>query len=183
MFHLGDTAQSPREIEELSDELIGPEKADAFWKQWRETYITEADIDRIKAMGFNSVRVPIHWKLFDSENSEGFRLLDRLVEWARKDHIYVIIDLHCAPGGQTGTNIDDSYGYPWLYLSKDAQQHTVAIWRGIAAHYSKEPTVLGYDLLNEPIPISLKCSVSIQTWNRSIDEWLRRCARWTRIMS
>jgi len=97
MFHLGDTAQSPREIEELSYELIGPEKADAFWKQWRETYITEADIDRIRAMGFNSVRVPIHWKFFDSENAEGFRLLDRLVEWARKDHIYVIIDLHCAP--------------------------------------------------------------------------------------
>jgi len=152
MFHLGDTAQSPREIEELSYELIGPEKADAFWKQWRETYITQADIDRIKAMGFNSVRVPIHWKFFDSENGEGFRLLDRLVEWARKDHIYVIIDLHCAPGGQTGTNIDDSYGYPWLYLSPEAQQHTIAIWRGIAAHYAKEPIVLGYDLLNEPIP-------------------------------
>ena len=152
MFHLGDTAQSPREIEELSYELIGPEKADAFWKQWRETYITAADIDRIKAMGFNSVRVPIHWKFFDSENADGFRLLDQLVEWARKDHIYVIIDLHCAPGGQTGTNIDDSYGYPWLYLSPDAQKQTIALWRGIAAHYAKEPVVLGYDLLNEPIP-------------------------------
>ena len=152
MFHLGDSAQSPREIEELSYELIGPEKADAFWKRWRETYITEGDINRLKAMGFNSVRVPIHWKYFDQENAEGFRLLDRLVQWSRKDHIYIIIDLHCAPGGQTGTNIDDSYGYPWLYLSAEAQKHTIEIWRRIAAHYSKEPTVLGYDLLNEPIP-------------------------------
>lgn len=152
MFHLGDSAQSPREIEELSYELIGPAKADAFWKQWRETYITEGDIDRIQAMGFNSVRVPIHWKYFDQENAEGFRLLDRLVEWARKDHIYIIIDLHCAPGGQTGTNIDDSYGYTWLYLSGEEQKHTIEIWRRIAAHYSQEPMVLGYDLLNEPIP-------------------------------
>jgi endoglucanase len=152
MFHLGDTAQAPREIEALSYELIGPEKADLFWRQWRENYTTEADIDRIKAMGFNSVRVPIHWKFFDRENAEGFRLLDRLVQWARKDHIYVIIDLHCAPGGQTGTNIDDSYGYPWLYMSPEAQQHTIAVWRRVAAHYSKEPVVLGYDLLNEPIP-------------------------------
>lgn len=152
MFHLGDGAQSPREIEQLSYELIGPAKADAFWKEWREIYITEADIDRLKAMGFNSVRIPIHWKFFDQDNAEGFRLLDRLVEWARKDRIYLIIDLHCAPGGQTGTNIDDSYGYPWLYLSPEAQKHTIAIWRRIAAHYSKEPIVLGYDLLNEPIP-------------------------------
>lgn len=152
MFHLGDGAQSPREIEELSYELIGPARADAFWKQWRETYVTEADIDRLKAMGFNSVRVPIHWKFFDKGDEEGFRLLDRLVEWARKDHIYVIIDLHCAPGGQTGTNIDDSYGYPWLFLSAQAQKQTIEIWKRIAAHYSKEPIVLGYDLLNEPIP-------------------------------
>jgi endoglucanase len=152
MFHLGETAQAPREIEDLSRELIGPERAEAFWKQWRERYITEADIDRIKAMGFNSVRVPIHWKLFADDNADGFRLLDRMVKWARKDGIYIIIDLHCAPGGQTGTNIDDSYGYPWLYLSPEAQRQTIEIWRRIAAHYSREPIVLGYDLLNEPIP-------------------------------
>ena len=152
MFHLGDTAQSPREIEQLSYELIGPAKADAFWKQWREDYITEGDMDRIKAMGFNSVRVPIHWKFFDAENAEGFRLLDRLMQWAHKDHIYVIIDLHCAPSGQTGTNIDDSDGYPWLFLSPEAQKHTIEIWRRIASHYAKDPMVLGYDLLNEPIP-------------------------------
>lgn len=152
MFHLGESAQAPREIEDLSRELIGPEKSDAFWKTWRQNYITKADIDRLKAMGFNSVRVPIHWKLFIGHDDEGFRLLDRLVEWARKDGIYIIIDLHCAPGGQTGTNIDDSDGYPWLYLSPEAQHQTIDIWRRIAAHYSAEPMVLGYDLLNEPIP-------------------------------
>ena len=170
MFHLGDSAQSPREIEELSYELIGPAKADAFWREWRETYITEADIDRLKAMGFNSVRVPIHWKFFDADNAEGFRLLDRLVQWARKDHIYVVIDLHCAPGGQTGTNIDDSYGYPWLYLSPEAQKHTIEIWKRIAAHYSREPMVLGYDLLNEPIPHYPQ----LQRFNRDLEPLYRR---------
>ncbi|HZU09121.1 MAG TPA: cellulase family glycosylhydrolase [Pseudacidobacterium sp.] len=152
MFHFDGGPQSPREIEELSYELIGPEKADAFWKQWRETYITQSDIDRIRESGFNSVRVPLHWKFFDSENAEGFRLLDRLVTWARRDGIYLILDLHCAPGGQTGSNIDDSWGYPWLYRSAAAQAHTAAIWRRIAAHYRNEPVVLGYDLLNEPVP-------------------------------
>jgi hypothetical protein len=123
MFHFKDGAQSPHEIEDLVYELIGPEKSEAFWRQWRETYITEADMDRLKQMGFNSVRVPIHYKFFDSDNAEGFRLLDRLVQWARKDGIYVIIDLHCAPGGQTGTNIDDSGGYLALPEPRIAGPH------------------------------------------------------------
>jgi len=66
--------------------------------------------------------------------------------------LYVILDLHAAPGGQTGTNIDDSAGYPWLYQSPQEQEHLIGIWRRLARHYRDETAVLGYDLLNEPIP-------------------------------
>ncbi|PYT95112.1 MAG: hypothetical protein DMG38_28230 [Acidobacteria bacterium] len=64
----------------------------------------------------------------------------------------MVFDMHAAPGGQTGTNIDDSSGYPWLYQSPQEQEHLTAIWRRVARRYGDEPTVLGYDLLNEPIP-------------------------------
>jgi len=49
---LGDGAQSPSEITRFSRELIGPDNSDAFWKAWRDNYITEKDLDRIAAMGF-----------------------------------------------------------------------------------------------------------------------------------
>jgi aryl-phospho-beta-D-glucosidase BglC (GH1 family) len=172
MFHLDGGPQAPREIEELTEELIGPEKSEAFWKQWRKTYITQADIDRISRMGFNSVRVPIHWKFFDSDDAEGFRLMDELVQWARKDGVYIIIDLHCAPGGQTGSNIDDSAGYPWLYSDAQAQAHTVAVWRRIAKHYANEPIVAGYDLLNEPIPHF----PAVQRYNKDLEPLYRKLA-------
>lgn len=151
MFDFEKGPQAPHEIEDLTKELLGPAKAADFWREWRENYITEADMDRIKRDGFNSVRVPLHWKFFDSDNAEGFRLVDQLVRWAQKDGIYVILDLHCAPGGQTGENIDDGTGFPWLYSSPEAQAHTVAVWRRIARHYANNPTVLGYDMLNEPL--------------------------------
>ena len=64
----------------------------------------------------------------------------------------MILDMHAAPGGQTGTNIDDSYGYPWLYDSPKEQAHLMAVWQRIAKHYANNKTVMGYDLLNEPIP-------------------------------
>jgi endoglucanase len=172
MFHFDGGPQSPSEIEALTRELIGPQKSEAFWKQWRETYITEADIDRIHAMGFNSVRVPFHWKFFDADNAEGFRVVDRLVQWARKDRVYVILDLHCAPGGQTGTNIDDSEGYPWLYTDADAQARTIAVWRRIAKHYAHEPIILGYDLLNEPIPHFPQ----LQQYNKDLEPLYKKLA-------
>jgi aryl-phospho-beta-D-glucosidase BglC (GH1 family) len=152
MFHFDGGPQSAREIEALTNELLGPEAAAKFWHAYRERYVTRDDIQFLKRTGMNSIRVPIHYKYFESDDTEGFRLLDRVVEWSREAGLYVIIDLHAAPGGQTGTNIDDSWGYPWLYDSPEAQQQTITVWKRIAAHYRDSTTVLGYDLLNEPIP-------------------------------
>jgi endoglucanase len=60
--------------------------------------------------------------------------------------------MHAAPGGQTGDNIDDSYGYPFIYTSPEDQDLVCSIWMRIADHYKNNRTVMGYDLFNEPIP-------------------------------
>jgi endoglucanase len=73
-------------------------------------------------------------------------LLDHVVEWSTQDGLYVILDLLAAPGGQTGANIGDSYGYPWLYDS--LKERAIAMWQRLARHHNDNPTVLGYDLLN-----------------------------------
>lgn len=174
MFLFGDDGPtSPREIEEYFAELVGPSQAAAFWREYRERYITKADIDLLRSTGMNSVRVPIHYKFFARGNPEGFQLLDRVVGWARADGLYVVIDMHQAPGGQTGTNIDDSYGYPWLYDSPTDQQELTDIWRSIAEHYRDEPAVLGYDLLNEPIPHFPQ----LQKYNSQLEPLYKRIAR------
>lgn len=143
---------SPTEIERFVEECLGPTKAEAFWKQYRETYITQDDIRAIKAQGFNMVRVPLHWKFFTTDDADGFRLLDRVVKWSQEAGLYVMLDLHAAPGGQTGYNIDDGNGFPWLFRDAGAQQQTIDLWTRLAKHYAGNKTVMGYDLLNEPIP-------------------------------
>jgi hypothetical protein len=144
--------QSPSEIRALVLELLGPEGAAAFWQKYRDNYVTREDIALLHRAGFNAIRVPLHYSLFESDDAEGFKLVDQLIGWSRAEDLYVLLDLHAAPGGQTGTNIDDSGGYPWLYASPLEQEHLIAIWRRLATHYRDEPAVLGYDLLNEPIP-------------------------------
>jgi endoglucanase len=144
--------QSPTEIRALVLDLLGPEASATFWQKYRDNYITREDIALLHRAGFNAIRVPLHYNLFESDDAEGFKYLDRLITWSRAEHLYVVLDLHAAPGGQTGTNIDDSIGYPWLFQSSQEQEHLMAIWGRLATRYRDEPIVLGYDLLNEPIP-------------------------------
>ena len=151
-------ANSPRLIDETFKELIGPSATKAFWKQYLDVYITQDDIDYLKTTGSNSIRIPFNYRLFTNENYmgnndslRGFFYLDKVIQWCKKDGLYVILDMHCAPGGQTGDNIDDSYGYPFLFESEESQQQVTSIWQKIAQHYKNETTVMGYDLLNEPI--------------------------------
>jgi endoglucanase len=151
MFLFEGGPQSPREIEAFFNELIGPAAANEFWKEYRQRYITESDIQLIHRSGLNSVRIPLHYKFF-LPGGGGFEILDPALDWCRRAGVWVILDLHCAPGGQTGTNIDDSWGYPWLYESAKSQELTCVVWREIARRYRDNPIVIGYDLLNEPIP-------------------------------
>ncbi len=150
-------ADSPRKIYEVFNEMIGPDESNKFWNKFRVDYITEKDIKFIKESGFNSIRVPFNYKLFVNEDfssncsTPGFKLLDNVIDWCSKYGVYVILDMHCAPGGQTGANIDDSWGYPFLFESTESQNLTAKIWKEIAERYNDKKFVLGYDLLNEPI--------------------------------
>ncbi|MDR1723198.1 MAG: glycoside hydrolase family 5 protein [Tannerella sp.] len=149
---------SPGRINQMFCELVGPELAADFWRRFKENYVTRKDIEFIASTGANTIRLPFHYKLFTDEdymgltsNQDGFRLIDSAVSWCSDNDIYLILDMHDAPGGQTGDNIDDSYGYPWLFESLESQELFCEIWTKIADHYKNEPVILGYDLINEPI--------------------------------
>ena len=145
-------------IDRMFRELVGPDFTDEFWRLFKEHYITRRDIEFIASTGANTIRLPFHYKLFTDEDymgltsgQDGFARIDSMVNWCRDNRLYLILDMHDAPGGQTGDNIDDSYGYPWLFESESSQQLFCDIWRKIAARYKDESVILGYELINEPI--------------------------------
>lgn len=149
---------SARFINEMFSQLVGPDFTAEFWKAFKDNYITSEDIQFIKRTGSNTIRLPFHYKLFTDEdymgltvNQDGFARVDSVVKWCREADLYLILDMHDAPGGQTGDNIDDSYGYPWLFESEASQKLYCDIWRKIAEYYKNEPVILGYELFNEPI--------------------------------
>lgn len=157
MFNFSKT-NSAHFIDEMLCQLVGPDFTARFWQQFKDNYVTREDIRFIKSTGANTIRLPFHYKLFTDEDymgltaaQDGFARVDSLVEWCRESELFLILDMHDAPGGQTGDNIDDSYGYPWLFESEDSQKLYCDIWRRIAERYKDEPVILGYELFNEPI--------------------------------
>ena len=126
--------------------------------------MTRADVDRLAASGFNSIRLPMHYNLFtlpieeepvkgkDTWLTAGFEMTDNLLAWCRANRMYLILDLHAAPGGQgKDANISDyDPAKPSLWESEENRRKTVALWRKLAERYANEPWIGGYDILNEP---------------------------------
>lgn len=163
MFRLGNVGQQYK-IKAKIRELIGPEKTAIIYNTWLRSHTTKADIDSLAAWGFNSVRLPMHYELYtpavedepapgqQTWKEEGFALTDSLLAWCKANRMYLILDLHAAPGGQ-GHDLPISDRHPErpsLWESEANQAKTIALWRQLAARYADEPWIGGYDILNEP---------------------------------
>lgn len=150
-------------IKQKITELIGKENTEAFYEAYLANGITKRDIDSLKAWGFNSVRLPMHYNLYtppieEEKNGEitwlekGFTMTDDLLEWCAENEMYLILDLHAAPGGQGhDANISDyDATKPSLWESEANKQKMIAFWEKMAERYKDHPWMGGYDIVNEP---------------------------------
>ena len=163
MFRLGNVGQQYR-IKEKIAEVAGAEYADKFCDKWLTNHTRKIDIDSMAAWGFNSIRLPMHYALYtlpvDKEPvagqntwiEKGFALTDSLLKWCKANKMYLILDLHAAPGGQ-GNDLaisDRDPAKPSLWESEVNKQKMIALWRKLAQRYANEPYIGGYDIINEP---------------------------------
>jgi len=164
MLQTAGFANAQHEIRAKIELLIGESATDEFYTAWLQNHVTKADIDAMKSWGFNSVRLPMHYNLFTLPIEEepvpgentwldlGFQLSDSLVSWCKQNQMYVVLDLHGAPGGQGYDAAISDYdpSKPSLWESVENRNKMAALWKRVAAHYAEEDWVAGYDLLNEP---------------------------------
>ncbi len=163
MLQTAGFANPQHEIRAKIQELIGEADTDLFYEAWLANHARKADIDSLKSWGFNSVRLPMHYNLFtlpiedepvagqQTWLTKGFELTDSLISWCAQNEMYVVLDLHAAPGGQGMDAAISDYDptKPSLWESEDNRDKMVALWKRIAERYADEQWVAGYDLLNE----------------------------------
>jgi len=154
MLQTSSFANAQWEIRKKISDLVGETNTELFYEKYRKNFIRKVDIDSIKSWGFNSIRLPFHYNLFSNPPvfaDKGFQIIDSLLSWCEDNQIYLILDMHAAPGGQSDEPISDfNPAYPSLWQSEQNKNLTVQIWRKLAEHYKDKEWIGGYDLLNEP---------------------------------
>ncbi len=143
MLKTADFAGTQFKIKQEIVDLIGEEKTEEFYQKYLENGITKQDIDSLAKWGFNSVRLPMHYNLYtlpiekenvSSENTwleKGFVMTDNLLKWCAENKMYLILDLHAAPGGQgKDANISDyDETKPSLWESEANKKKMIAFWK------------------------------------------------------
>ncbi len=163
MFGPINVGGTQHEIRATLEELTDKATTDAFYDNWLKNYFTREDVDSVASWGYNSIRVPLHYNLFtlpveDEELAgeitwltRGFEMVDSLLAQCEDNDLYLILDMHAAPGGQ-GKNAEISDydpSKPSLWESEANKTKFVALWYKLAERYKDSEHIGGYDLLNE----------------------------------
>lgn len=140
---------------------FGAEKAEELLSKYQECYITRKDLEYIKSKNFNFVRVPVYWQEIMDENCKikehGWDNIDWLLEQCRELELYVMLDYHGAPGGNTlGSITAGQLDSNRLWHEPLYQKMSMKIWKNMAERYKDHPEIAVYDLLNEPCVIPVE---------------------------
>lgn len=155
---------SQHTIKAKIESVLGLEDTKEFYRKWLDNGFTRNDVKLLAELGFNSIRLPMHYNLFTlpieeepvkGENTwkeEGFLLVDNVLQWCKEFKIYLILDMHGTPGGQGYDSAISDYDVtkPSLWESEDNKNKLIALWVKLAQRYANEQYIGGYDLINEP---------------------------------
>eukprot|EP00747_Dinoflagellata_sp_TGD_P165529 gnl/TRDRNA2_/TRDRNA2_186904_c0_seq1.p1 gnl/TRDRNA2_/TRDRNA2_186904_c0~~gnl/TRDRNA2_/TRDRNA2_186904_c0_seq1.p1 ORF type:complete len:581 (+),score=86.80 gnl/TRDRNA2_/TRDRNA2_186904_c0_seq1:107-1849(+) len=146
-------------------EHLGVEGTRAAFKLHREKFVTEDDIRRIRALGLNAVRVPFgYWAVLGPTEGDFYdgpclEYLDRVVMWCERHGLQVLLDLHGAPGGESGCRACGRENKDWSWKSWRFDD-SIAALRLIASRYKGQKCVTGISVCNEPseqVPVNELC--------------------------
>lgn len=141
---------------------FGEEETLKIWETYRNNYWTEYDFEQCKKMGMTAIRLPFTYMSVDPlynnvPSIEGqkynFTILDNFIKGAEENGLYTILDLHGAYGSQNG--YDHSGEILELedvdfYSNEENMNKTLELWEATAEHYSGNPSIAAFDILNEP---------------------------------
>ncbi|MFH1790851.1 MAG: cellulase family glycosylhydrolase [Candidatus Omnitrophota bacterium] len=177
-YILGGRNIAEHEFKRKFARAYGKKELIEFEKAFRESYITENDFKTIASWGANCVRLPFHYKFFETKpykyDARALAFMKNVLGWAESAGLKVILDLHAARGAQNCDWHADSDGRARLWTDAECRNRTYALWEFLAHNMKDEPAVCGYDVLNEPV---IRDAARVKTLKGFYRELIRRIKR------
>ena len=132
---------------------LGRERATERLTAFRDTFIGRRDFAEIADKGFQAVRIPIPFFLFDDVGPyiHCYEYVDKAFEWAEEYGLNILLDLHTVPGGHNGTDNSGILGISLWAGRQDLLEYSLETLERIAVRYGQRKALWGISVLNEPM--------------------------------
>lgn len=154
-------------LEELLTKRFGESEKDRLMEIYRASWIQERDFAELKKFKFNFVRLPMNYRSMEDDRHpmqlkpNAFKWIDRAIDLAEANGMYVLLDMHGAQGGQSPYDHTGHSEQNHLKDSPEDQKRLAWLWGKLAARYRNRSAVMGYDLFNEPYGMPKPTQVSV----------------------
>lgn len=120
---------------------------------WWVTPVDESDFARAKALGCNYIRLAFTYNEIEESpgiiTDKSLKWLDDRINWAEKQGLWVIPEMHIVPGGQMWSDWCEG-GKNLMWTTPEDQDRLIAQWKAVARHFSGRAVIAAYEPMNEP---------------------------------
>jgi len=135
---------------------------------WSNPKTTQALIDKVKSLGFNTVRVPVSWgKHVSGDNytidSAWLARVKEVVDYCYKNDMYVILNIH--HDTKSSASASGAGYYPRSSAYSSSEKFVTSVWSQVAEYFKDYDYHLIFETLNEPRLIGTGYEWWFNKWN------------------
>lgn len=132
---------------------LGQERARERLTTFRDTFIGRRDFAEIADKGFQAVRLPVPFFLFEDVGPyiHCYEYVDKAFDWAEEFGLKILLDLHTVPGGHNGTDNSGIIGVSLWRNRQACVDYTLSVLERLASRYGRRRALWGIGVLNEPM--------------------------------
>ena len=135
---------------------------------WSNPKTTQALIDKVKSLGFNTVRVPVSWgKHVSGDNytidSAWLARVKEVVDYCYKNDMYVILNIH--HDTKSSESASGAGYYPRSSAYSSSEKFVTSVWSQMSEYFKDYDYHLIFETLNEPRLIGTGCEWWFDKWN------------------
>ncbi len=148
-------------------------------RQHRAEYITERDFITMRAIGLNTIRIPVPYFIFgDRPPFIGcIEELDKAFAWAERYGLKILIDLHTAPDSQNGFDNGGICGVCKWSQTPEEVEFVLNLLEKLAKRYGQRKGLFGIQPINEPVSEEMWETMGVATRYKPVDPELAEGSR------